>query len=580
MRIIRPATIDSSSLISTSAPETAAIYNSASTYALGDQVISSIGFDFSGGTLPAGATLTRGGVGYRTNVSGVLVSETVNVARFDYDPTSHAFLGLLVEPAVSNLITKSQTIDTWTKLTGAQVPVVTANTQAAPDGTTTADTVALAATTGAQRSIVIDDVTAANVPAGQVTTSIWLKGAAGGEQPWIELVAGGSAFIGQQKVALTTSWQRFSVTATNPSSQTIIVGLGYDGLGTGQTPGSAATIYAWGAQLEAQDIASSYIPTTTAAAARAADVLTLNWASLGIADGPATVRYRFDDGSTQDVPTTITGGTSVAPTNLNRPRIKSAAIPGTRIYESAHASNTGHALTDPAWWIDIGPSNRWAMFDSVNGTVTTGPTGLDVTVNPLGRIDSVALLNISAATARIKVTDAVAGTIYDQTYTLVSDSGVTDWYAYFYEPIIRSDTLIVSDIPLYSSPLVEVILSASGGPVSIGTMIAGQSKTLGSTALGASVGIVDYSRKDADDFGNYILVERAFSRKGTFSVMVDSGDVDEVDRLLQGYRATPIVWIGSENYSATVIFGFYRDFNIEISYPTVSFCSLEIEGLT
>jgi hypothetical protein len=92
-----------------------------------------------------------------------------------------------------------------------------------------------------------------------------------------------------------------------------ILGIGYDGLGTGQTPGSAATIYAWGAQLEAQTAASSYVPTTAAAASRSADVLTLN-----APNGTYNVRYTFDDLSTQTISTTVSGGALTVPTNLNR----------------------------------------------------------------------------------------------------------------------------------------------------------------------------------------------------------------------------------------------------------------------
>jgi hypothetical protein len=279
------------------------------------------------GTLPAGSTFTRAGTGARNNSTGTLVFESANVPRFDYDPVSHALLGLLIEGAAANLIVKSQTFDTWLKLTGSQVPVVTANSTAAPDGTSTAETIALAATTGTQRSIVIDDATASVVPAGPVTVSVWLKGAAGGEQPWIEIVAGGSTFLLQQKVTLSTTWQRFSATVTNPTNQTMIVGIGYDGLGTGQTPGAAATIYAWGAQLEAQGVASSYIPTTTAVVGRNSDNLSLAFGTLlGAPNGAAIIRYTFDDGSTQDVATTIAGGMGAVPTNLNRPWIKKVEL--------------------------------------------------------------------------------------------------------------------------------------------------------------------------------------------------------------------------------------------------------------
>jgi hypothetical protein len=49
-----------------------------------------------------------------------------------------------------------------------------------------------------------------------------------------------------------------------------------------------------------------------------------------------------------------------------------------RIYESVQAGNLNHALTDVAWWIDIGPTNRWAMFDTVVGSITSQATPLTV----------------------------------------------------------------------------------------------------------------------------------------------------------------------------------------------------------
>jgi hypothetical protein len=33
-------------------------------------------------------------------------------------------------------------------------------------------------------------------------------------------------------------------------------------------------------------------------------------------------------------------------------------------------------------------------------------------------------------------------------------------------------------------------------------------------------------------------------------------------------------------YAPNSVYGFFKDFNIEVSYPTQSWCSLEIEGLT
>ena len=61
--------------------------------------------------------------------------------------------------------------------------------------------------------------------------------------------------------------------------------------------------------------------------------------------------------------------------------------------------------------------------------------------------------------------------------------------------------------------------------------------------------------------------------------MIDKARLDAVESALSAYRATPLVWIGNDNlYTALIVYGFYRDFDINISYPAQSDCSLSIEG--
>lgn len=251
-----------------------------------------------------------------------------------------------------------------------------------------------------------------------------------------------------------------------------------------------------------------------------------------------------------------------------------------RIYESTQAGNIGHALTDPAWWIDVGPTNRWAMFDTVNGTSTQHPSLIDVTIKPLGRIDHIGLLNVDAAQIQVTITDVADGVIFDETFSMVADSGVTDWYAYFYEPIIRKTDLIVANIQLYNSPTIRLQISSGGEPVSIGTVVVGQSKYIGDAQHGDSVGIIDRSRKDSDEFGNYQVVERPYSSTGDFRIAVEPGHTDEIVRLFKLYRATPLLWIGEDSMTSTAIFGFWKDWSAVFQYPTLHFFSLKIEGLT
>jgi hypothetical protein len=252
-------------------------------------------------------------------------------------------------------------------------------------------------------------------------------------------------------------------------------------------------------------------------------------------------------------------------------------LAGHRIYESAFDANTGNVLTDVAWWIDAGATNRWAMFDTVNGTLTTHPEQIDVTVQPVGMVDALALLNLDAATVRV----IVNGGVYDQTITLTSTSGIDNWYAYLFSEVVRRSDVTFYDLPPYASPSIEVIIDGGGGAAQCGTMVVGLSRNLGGTQYGATVGIDDFSRKETDDFGNYTVVPRAFRRRGDFKFMFDNTDLDEIVRLLSLYRATPIIYDATSGlYGSALVFGFYKSFDVEIAYPTKSLCTLSTEGLT
>jgi len=88
-----------------------------------------------------------------------------------------------------------------------------------------------------------------------------------------------------------------------------------------------------------------------------------------------------------------------------------------------------------------------------------------------------------------------------------------------------------------------------------------------------------YSRKDTDDFGNFFIVERAYSKRAEFDLRLDTARVATVQRLLASLRTRPVVWIGEASYEATLVFGFFKDFSISISGPSISDGTLTVEGL-
>lgn len=257
-----------------------------------------------------------------------------------------------------------------------------------------------------------------------------------------------------------------------------------------------------------------------------------------------------------------------------------------RLYESIHPTGHNNNQPDisPTYWVDIGPSNRFAMFDRTVTYGTSATTTMTVVI-ATGIIDSIALIGLQADIATITVRDGLSGPIVFEKVIGLLDTSVTDWYQYFLSsPLLKRTQVIVSDIPPYSNAHVTLTLtSAISSEVKIGEFIFGTLTEIGGTQYGASAGIIDYSRKETDEFGNVVFVERPFSKRVNASVFVENFRLNRVQQTMYSLRATPAVWVFSDSpelEEAMVVYGFYRDFSTDIAYPAHSIMSLEIEGLT
>jgi hypothetical protein len=252
-----------------------------------------------------------------------------------------------------------------------------------------------------------------------------------------------------------------------------------------------------------------------------------------------------------------------------------------KVYESLQAGNLAHyPPSSPTWWLDLGATNRWKMFDQSVTSQTSNADTVVVSLLASGRVDTVALLNVSTSTIRVKMTDGVDGVVYDRTQGMASDSGINDWYAYFFEPIVRKTDALFTEMPPYADATIDITLTDTGQAVLCGAALAGLSRDVGGTQYGAAVGIQDYSVKQQDDFGNYTILERAFSKRAVWSVLVENQIVDEFQTILAAYRATPTLYVGADEYASTFIYGFFKDFSTVIAYPGTSICNIELEGLT
>ena len=108
----------------------------------------------------------------------------------------------------------------------------------------------------------------------------------------------------------------------------------------------------------------------------------------------------------------------------------------------------------------------------------------------------------------------------------------------------------------------------------------GETIDIGTTEDAPTIGIVDYSRRDTDDFGVTTVVERGFARLLSVRVLVPTDNVDALQRRLATLRAKPATWIADDRYAGLTVEGFYKDFSLDLALPPVSYCTLTIEGLT
>jgi len=233
-------------------------------------------------------TLSRASTKTYIGSDGLLKTAAIDTPALTYDPVTRAPLGLSIEPAATNICLQSQNFAdaAWTK----DATNVTPNATTWIDGTTTMD-------------LIVPDTSAVNhrvkqtrtLTAGQVYTAsvivkrhssynyqllFWnasgnglvsvdmqngtIQSTSGPELLYATLRNLGNGFYRVSVTILTVSGgsYQFMNYVMSPSFVTLFAGDGTSG------------VYANGCQVELGYVASSYIPTTTAAVTRAQDVCT------------------------------------------------------------------------------------------------------------------------------------------------------------------------------------------------------------------------------------------------------------------------------------------------------------------
>lgn len=253
------------------------------------------------------------------------------------------------------------------------------------------------------------------------------------------------------------------------------------------------------------------------------------------------------------------------------------------------------ATASPPTWLRLGASRPWRMYDQRVRNVTRAlepydatkynayddadeANGIAFTLEPGMLVDSLTLLNINGLFAHVKV-ETINGIVYESRTPLSGGLSESSWHSYFYTPIDRRTQLVLTDLPKALDAKVHIAVEELSSPAQIGELILGRAIEIGQTQYGASVSIIDYSKKERDDFGNLIVTQRRYTQLAEYPIQMPRQSADVVYQLLAGLRTEPTLFIGTTEHSSLVVYGIYRDMRITFDNYATCVATLEVEEI-
>jgi|GEM_PF-1049430 len=250
-------------------------------------------WDFTAGSLLPTVAFTRASSGWRFNSSGVLVPETMDAPRFQYDPATLTPRGLLVEDARTNLVRQSAGFDSavvgWSRVRLS----VTDATMLAPDGAVAMDKLTEAAT--AVDNHFVESSSFSTTSGTYYIMSVYAKADTRSwlyfwfmtnfnafSRAWFNVTAGAGvvgAIAGDVVAAFIQDVGNgiYRCIAIAPANLTgaaaqMRIGLATGDLNVNYAGDGTSGLYLWGADVQDGTMVSSHVPTAAAAVTRSADL--------------------------------------------------------------------------------------------------------------------------------------------------------------------------------------------------------------------------------------------------------------------------------------------------------------------
>lgn len=249
---------------------------------------------------------------------------------------------------------------------------------------------------------------------------------------------------------------------------------------------------------------------------------------------------------------------------------------------TGHTGRTALPEVDTTYWLDIGPTNKWAMFDTLRNSASSAPSPLTVVVTPGKRVDAIALMGLIADSVTITITSSSV-VVYTYTENLTTRNTLT-WSDYYFGTFTYQASLVRFDLPPYINAIITVTLTKTSGNVSCGAMCIGNQIDLGQTQYQAVSGALNFSTVTRDAFGGAVLVPRRSVPKTDQTLFAPKASVNRIREARTLLNAQPAVWSGIDDandgyFEALLILGIYKEFSISVDYPDYCKVSLQLEEI-
>lgn len=252
------------------------------------------------------------------------------------------------------------------------------------------------------------------------------------------------------------------------------------------------------------------------------------------------------------------------------------------VYQSlvdANINNNPSAAGSSAKWQKRGVINRMNAFDKKLSTKVKNPNEINYTIKMGRAMTTLAVLGAEGATSIQLIMENDGVDVFDKTlsvFPLPSRPGL--WYWLYGQKEERTEAKFF-DLPTYPSAKLKLKVLGSED-LAVGEIAIGNITSFGLYVLsGAGIGFDDYSRKERDEFGEWEIVERSYSKWTSLSLLLEKSEVDAMNKFVAKMRAKPAVWIGSNSYESTTVYGMVKSFEVAIKWALYSECQLVLEGM-